>query len=264
MIDDFRALAERRRILGPRVLLQADEQRIDIQQGGQQAERYGPVTIVPVARVARPDKADPQLFTRTETVLPGLHKLRIERRQVILSGRNGVWPRAERERQAVDRNVQIERRHRGRPGLGQAMRNSVQARQQRTEFLIDDENDAGALRRQHRDVAHQMHHVPRALGLEHRNRLSRNRLLSAPHRGGYVWIGVREHRNFPARLTPPPAGLEVTAQQLKQGKIPQERGISAIDAHRNPVRLIRLTEASKLHQHERPVRGAADVRLKGE
>src|SRR5690348_8925601 len=141
MIDDLLALAERLGIPGPGILLQADEQRIDIQEGGQQAERHRPVPVIRVVRVARPDKTDPQLLVRTETVFPSLHKPRLGRRQVIPSEGNGVKPRAERERQAVDRNVQIERWDYGRV-CPWAKRNSAQARQQGAEFLIDDENDS--------------------------------------------------------------------------------------------------------------------------
>jgi hypothetical protein len=105
-----------------------------------------------------------------------------------------------------------------------------------------------------------MNCVSHALVLEDGNRLACNRLFPDPHRGGYVRIAFRDLRNIPARLAPAPAGLEVTEQQLKQRKIPYERGTLGIDAHRILVRLSRLTEASKLRQDECPVRGASDVR----
>ena len=74
------------------------------------------------------------------------------------SRRNGVEPCSEGQRQAGHRAMQVECRQRcGR--LRQALRDAGQSRQQRTQRVLDDQNDARAARRELGHVARELNRI---------------------------------------------------------------------------------------------------------
>jgi hypothetical protein len=72
-VDDVLPLPERLQVPRPRVLLQAHEFCIAVQEAGQHPKWNKTAIILRVVRTARPNKADPQLFMRAQTIFPGLH-----------------------------------------------------------------------------------------------------------------------------------------------------------------------------------------------
>src|ERR1700753_1078628 len=91
-IDDVTALVEHCLVVGPRILLQTDKSRVDVEHRGKRPQRTRPVEIVLVVGIAGPDQADAQPVVTAEPRVPGFYKACRGWRQIRRSVRNGVQP----------------------------------------------------------------------------------------------------------------------------------------------------------------------------
>jgi hypothetical protein len=107
-IDDVGPREKGGSVVGPRILLQADEDRIGVKDRRQPLQRNRAIMVVEMNRIAGPDQADAQPVMGTKPGFPALHQGGRGRRHIPRHRRYGLEPRSERERQARQRTVQIE------------------------------------------------------------------------------------------------------------------------------------------------------------
>src|SRR6516225_9096698 len=94
-VDDLGPLAQACRILRPRILLQADEARIDIEDTAERGKPHRAVAVVAVSGIAGPDHADAQFVVRAQSRFPGLDARPRGWRHVSRRGRYGLQARGE-------------------------------------------------------------------------------------------------------------------------------------------------------------------------
>ncbi len=246
-VHNVAALAKRNLVLIARVLLQADEGRIEIQDRRQRVERHRAIVIILVIRIAGPYEADAKAIVPPEPASPLLQPSLRNGGQIGERRRNRIQPRAKRQRQAGQRAMHIELRHRG----GAPRKIPPDARHSRNQGMDRTgsfEHHPSAERRHHRCVTHIVDHIAKSLVGVQQDGLALNGAVAEPKRP--VEFALGQDPRLPAGFATGPAGFEIAGQQLVHRQIPACQRIVRIQRQRPVVEPECLLEVVLLGEHE--------------